>query len=743
MSHTTTTPTPAANGSAHARVPISALPLPPPSHSLTHTLTPDPHTPTPAAWRAIRGTRPSLQRRARLLAPDAHFSYVAPCPLPFPFRVEYPDEDADGEAQVAAVERWLVDREALKEVPSAAEARERGQQQQRRLKKYVSEKRDEERVLIGLAEIGLKDCVPHLDVGDAFDLLGQPSLSGASSEAPNGNAKVADEDAVAARQEFIDVLSGHALLASCEGEDPQAQWAPWSLRYSGHQFGNWAGQLGDGRAISLLSTPHPDDPDTTYELQLKGPGRTPFSRMADGLAVLRSSIREYLCSEAMHALSIPTTRSLSLIWLPKLPVERERMETACVLTRVAPSFIRIGSFEALNPPANMFFFGGGQQPAHLDALRVLGEWVARRVLKLEGIRWRGDLGVDGPGDAWGKELVLEVARRNARMVAGWQAYGFMHGVINTDNVSILGLTIDYGPYAFMDVFDPFHICNHSDNEGRYAYKYQPSMIIYALRSLVNALAPLIGAEDELGGKAVSPGWASSASPEQLKAWTARGVELAKDDMERTAEEASAVEYGRCMHARLALRRLDADDELLFSRPLLDLMEDHRLDFHGTFRRLARFRPAIARDAGALGAFVEGLLGLTADPERLDRERATADWKIWLEKYAGRIESERELWEQDGEDVDALREKAAKAANPRFVLRQWVLEEVIKKVEADPESGKRVLAKVLHMACNPFEPWGAEDFEGDDSSLDAETREERRYCSIGERKLLGFQCSCSS
>ena len=134
----------------------------------------------------------------------------------------------------------------------------------------------------------------------------------------------------------------------------------------------------------------------------------------------------------MHALGIPTTRSLALISLPKLPVERESIESACVLTRVAPSFIRIGSFEALNPPAQMFFLGGGQQPAHLDALRVLGEWVARRVLQLSDVRWRGEPGAEEPGDAWGAKLVLEVARRNAKMVAGWQAYGFVHGVINTD-----------------------------------------------------------------------------------------------------------------------------------------------------------------------------------------------------------------------------------------------------------------------------------------------------------------------
>lgn len=144
----------------------------------------------------------------------------------------------------------------------------------------------------------------------------------------------------------------------------------------------------------------------------------------------------------MHALDILTTRSLSLISLPKLPVERERIESACVLTRVAPSFIRIGSFEALSPPAQLSFLGGGQQQADLDALRVLGEWVARRVLKLPDMKWRGDEGVDGPGDAWGTKLVLEVARRNAKMVAGWQAYGFMHGVINTDKC-VVSMSVRY------------------------------------------------------------------------------------------------------------------------------------------------------------------------------------------------------------------------------------------------------------------------------------------------------------
>jgi serine/tyrosine/threonine adenylyltransferase len=158
---------------------------------------------------------------------------------------------------------------------------------------------------------------------------------------------------------------------------------------------------------------NPNSPSGLYELQLKGAGRTPFSRSADGLAVVRSSIREYLCAEAMHALGIPTTRSLAIMGIPALPVQRERLERAAIVTRVAPSFLRIGSFQALNPPEQMFFLGGGQQSADLEALRVLGEYISNHVLRL-------DL---KDGEPWGEKLVLECARRNALMVAGWQAYG--------------------------------------------------------------------------------------------------------------------------------------------------------------------------------------------------------------------------------------------------------------------------------------------------------------------------------
>ncbi|KAF9000596.1 hypothetical protein BDQ17DRAFT_1359195 [Cyathus striatus] len=641
--------------------------------------------------------------------------------MPFPYEVEPPENPTEEDQKGAYIEKWLTDREAVHPGPVASSG-------ENHLRKYYPKNRDQPLVLIGLSETGLRDCVPALDVGDAFSTIGAPTLSEEFDEEGNGQESDIPE-AVAARKDLIDILSGHAMLMSDEGKEPA--FGPWSLRYSGHQFGSWAGQLGDGRAISVLVTPNPKDPSETFELQLKGAGRTPFSRSADGLAVLRSSIREYLCSEAMQALGIPTTRSLSLILLPSLAVARERMETSCVMTRVAPSFIRIGSFEALNGPTNMFFFGGGQQKPDLEALRILGEWVSKQVLKL-GLK---------DGESWSEKLILESARRNAEMVAGWQAYGFMHGVINTDNISILGLTIDYGPYAFMDVFDSYHICNHTDSEGRYAYLFQPNMIIYALRALLNALAPIVGAEVETG-RAVGPGWAANASEEKIKEWTTKGLEL-KDELERVVQQTTANVYAKLMRKRLGLQTSNAKDESTLFSTLLNIMSSHKLDFHSTFRTLCCFTPTLINSESSevdpqLHEFITQLLANTPEPERLDHGKATEEWLKWLDTYSKRIESEKNDW-SNSEDVDEVRKLEMKAANPRFVLRQWVLEEVIKKVERDADSGKRVLAKVMQMASYPFEEWGA---EGSDA-VTKEEREERRYCGLGDKKLLGFQCSCSS
>ncbi|PSR72961.1 hypothetical protein PHLCEN_2v11198 [Hermanssonia centrifuga] len=219
------------------KVPLSALPLPPHSLVLTKILIPDPHTPSPSEFRKLQLEKPSQQRRARILAPESHFSYVAPFPVPFPFRIE-PKEGEEVIDKAALIERWLTEREAVHERSESTI----------HLKKYYPENRDQHLELVGLSETGLQDCVPHLHVGDAFDVLGSPTLSRSFEDEPD-RPESRNED-VAARQELIEILSGHATLMNIT-EDPEKSWAPWSLRYSGHQFGVWAGQLGDGRAISV------------------------------------------------------------------------------------------------------------------------------------------------------------------------------------------------------------------------------------------------------------------------------------------------------------------------------------------------------------------------------------------------------------------------------------------------------------------------------------------------------------
>lgn len=245
--------------------------------------------------------------------------------------------------------------------------------------------------------------------------------------------------------EALDAFTGNVLLAGSQ---------PLASVYSGHQFGVWAGQLGDGRALLLGETA------SGQEVQLKGSGLTPYSRMGDGRAVLRSSIREFLCSEAVNALGIPTTRALCVTG-SDAPVYREEIESSAVVTRVAPSFIRFGHFE---------HFAASDR---IEELRQLADYVIERYYPAcrESTRFGGNA----------YAVFLEaVSERTAALLAHWQAVGFCHGVMNTDNMSILGLTIDYGPFQFLDGFDPRHICNHSDTSGRYAYNQQPNVAYWNL-----------------------------------------------------------------------------------------------------------------------------------------------------------------------------------------------------------------------------------------------------------------------
>ncbi|MEG1655475.1 MAG: YdiU family protein, partial [Hafnia sp.] len=259
------------------------------------------------------------------------------------------------------------------------------------------------------------------------------------------------------------VLRGEALLP---GMNPLAQV------YSGHQFGVWAGQLGDGRGILLGEQQLPDG--RKYDWHLKGAGLTPYSRMGDGRAVLRSVIREFLASEALHHLGIPTTRALSIV-TSQQPVFREQPERGAMLMRIAESHLRFGHFEH-------FYYR--EQP---DEVRKLADYAIRH-------HWPHLVDEKDRYVLW----LRDIAERTARLIALWQAQGFAHGVMNTDNMSILGLTIDFGPYAFLDDYQPGFICNHSDYQGRYAFDNQPAVAYWNLHRLGQALSGLMTADQIRG-----------------------------------------------------------------------------------------------------------------------------------------------------------------------------------------------------------------------------------------------------
>ncbi|WP_371876429.1 protein adenylyltransferase SelO [Pseudoduganella chitinolytica] len=376
---------------------------------------------------------------------------------------------------------------------------------------------------------------------------------------------------------------------------------PLAAVYSGHQFGVWAGQLGDGRAMLLGDVATPQGP---MELQWKGAGMTPYSRMGDGRAVLRSSIREFLCSEAMHALGIPTTRALSVAGSDQ-GVVRETIETAAVVIRMAPTFIRFGSFEH-------WFYRKDEAN-----LRILADYVIDRfypALRDEANPYAA--------------LLEEVTRRTARLIAQWQAVGFMHGVMNTDNMSILGQTLDYGPFGFMEAFDAQHICNHSDSNGRYSYAMQPQIGHWNCYALAQALVPLIGEVEE--------------------------TQAALDVYQ--GEFGAAVD--RLLHAKLGLAQLpeqqEADRQLLDS--LFGILQANHADFTLFFRRLSGVQAA--SNAGD-----EPLRDLFIDRPAFD---------AWAERYRARLQVEQ--------SVDTVRKTAMDAVNPKYVLRNYLAQAAIEKAQ---------------------------------------------------------------
>lgn len=435
-------------------------------------------------------------------------------------------------------------------------------------------------------------------------------------------------------QGFLDVVSGTQPMP---GGDTVA------AVYSGHQFGVWAGQLGDGRAHLLGEI---QGPEGSFELQLKGAGMTPYSRMGDGRAVLRSSVREYLASHAMRGLGIPTTQALSLV-SARNPVRRETLETAAVVARMAPSFIRFGSFEhwaARNRP---------------DLLRTLADYVIDRFYP--ECRDASDPGSPTNDYEPYVQLLRAVVRRTATLMASWQVVGFCHGVMNTDNMSILGLTLDYGPYGFMDGFDAKHICNHTDSSGRYAWHAQPAVAHWNLYQLANSLHVIV------------------PDAEPLKA--------ALDEYEACFLEAMQTR----MSQKLGLGAWQAGDETLID-DLWSLMQAGHADFTLTFRQLA-YAPGLTQ---ASQAQIERDLGGTVNANLLpfvDLFADRAGAQAWLSRYRTRLgdDAVTQNWQQ--------RVAGMLAVNPLYVLRNHIAQQAIEAAEKGDFSE---VERQFELLRHPFE-----------------------------------------
>ena len=420
-------------------------------------------------------------------------------------------------------------------------------------------------------------------------------------------------------QEFTDVFAGNALMVGMQ---------PMATNYGGHQFGNWAGQLGDGRAISLGEVVNGSG--KRLELQLKGAGVTPYSRFADGRAVMRSSIREFLCSEAMHHLGVPTTRALCLVATGEL-IERDMFydghpaqEPGAVLCRVAPSFTRFGHFEL--PSAR----------GDTGLLQSLVDFTIRRDFPQ----------LVGTSEQKRADWFAAVCGQTAELVAHWMRVGFVHGVLNTDNMSILGLTIDYGPYGWIDNFDPDWTPNTTDRQHRrYRFGQQPRIAHWNLACLAQALAPMF--ED---------------------------IEPLQEGLRRYAERYSACER-RDIAGKLGLLEC-RDEDIDLMQSLYLLMASAEIDMTLFFRRLSIV---------AAGDLVAEVFSETFYDEA-KRGRMQGELEAWLARYRQRLAEDKR--------PDALRHQAMRAVNPAFVLRNWLAQMAIDQAQGGDETEIHELLDVM-------------------------------------------------
>jgi len=409
------------------------------------------------------------------------------------------------------------------------------------------------------------------------------------------------------QQAWIELISGRGLPADCE---------PLAMLYAGHQFGHYVPQLGDGRAILLGEVRNGQG--EKYDIQLKGSGLTPYSRSGDGRAVLRSTIREYLCSEAMHGLGIPTTRALAIVG-SDAEVYREQIESGAILARIAPSHVRFGSFEV--------FYRRQQH----DAVKQLADYVIEHHYPALATHSQPYVA-----------LLEEVVERTARLIAQWQAVGFAHGVLNTDNMSILGLTLDYGPFGFMERYQPGYICNHSDFHGRYAFDQQPGIGLWNLNQLAQALVPLMSVEE------------AQAALEQY-------------------EPLFVEHYLALMHAKLGLRENNDNTAQLIS-DLLTAMQANQVDYTRLFRALCDF-DSHPQASNTL------LRDMFVEREAFDS---------WAQRYRKQLQQEQ--------SDDASRREAMRRVNPKYILRNYMAQIAIDRAQQNDFSE---VDRLLELLRDPF------------------------------------------
>ncbi|KAI9138221.1 hypothetical protein BKA69DRAFT_1031634 [Paraphysoderma sedebokerense] len=538
-----------------------------------------------------------------------------------------------------------------------------------------------------------------------------PSLVSFSEDA----LSLIDIDQSATKEQlFLEYFSGNRLIPGSK---------PWSHCYAGHQFGHFAGQLGDGRAISLGE--YVNAKGERWELQLKGAGRTPYSRFGDGYAVLRSSIREFLCSEHFAALKIPTSRALSLIHTTR-PVRREMVEDGAVVCRMAPSWVRFGSFE-------IFLYRDD-----LLNLKKLADYVTQNLYGLE-LSWANG------GNPY-LRMFEEVTKRTAELMALWMVHGWQHGVMNTDNFSILGLTIDYGPFGFLDTYDPTYVANHSDESGRYSFENQPQIGLWNLNKLANCLVELCGmtAEDvdlfERLENSEMKDIDAAMKEKWIKSATPRVIEVLKK-----YENWFMSKYTNEMRKKLGLTSTQPNDFNNLIQPLLRILELAKTDYTIFFRALSSYNPfapiSLEAKHNANTEIFNLIFGnpLTpnSEPESMFDESILDDvstkWKDWIEKYNSRIVSDWNLDPSSDRLQSQLEAKSAtmKQVNPKFILRNWIAQVAIDAAEKGDYS---VVENVKKVMTDPFSdiPKGMENVQGWE-----------QWAGEVPEWGKGIQCSCSS